>query len=86
MGVDVERQSRGDISDHEAFAVLGVPSVFMWRPDNPAWHQPTDTVVDLDLLIEDVVVVRIDTDGKVLVPFQKAAIEDVLTADGSSAS
>ena len=35
---------------------------------------------------DDVVVVRIDTDGKVLVPFQKAAIEDVLTADGSNAS
>jgi preprotein translocase subunit YajC len=30
---------------------------------------------------EDVVVVRIDTDGKVLVPFQKSAIEDVLNAD-----
>ena len=30
---------------------------------------------------DDVVIVRIDTDGKVLVPFQKAAIEDVLTAD-----
>ena len=30
---------------------------------------------------DDVVVVRIDTDGKVLVPFQKTAIEDVLTAD-----
>lgn len=33
---------------------------------------------------EDVVVVRIDTDGKVLVPFQKTAIEDVLTADTAS--
>ena len=35
---------------------------------------------------DDVVVLRIDTDGKVLVPFQKAAIEDVLTGDGSDAS
>ena len=35
---------------------------------------------------EDVVVLRIDTDGKVLVPFQKAAIEDVLTGDESDAS
>jgi len=32
---------------------------------------------------DDVVVVRIDTDGKVLVPFQKTAIEDVLTGDAS---
>ena len=32
---------------------------------------------------DDVVVVRIDTDGKVLVPFQKAAIEDVLTSDAA---
>ncbi len=30
---------------------------------------------------DDVVIVRIDTDGKVLVAFQKTAIEDVLTAD-----
>ena len=35
---------------------------------------------------DDVVVLRIDTDGKVLVPFQKAAIEDVLTGDASDAS
>ncbi len=28
---------------------------------------------------DDVVIVRIDTDGKVHVPFQKAAIEDVLS-------
>lgn len=33
---------------------------------------------------DDVIVVRIDTDGKVLVPFQKAAIEDVLTGDAES--
>ena len=30
---------------------------------------------------DDVIVLRIDTEGKVLVPFQKAAIEDVLTDD-----
>jgi len=35
---------------------------------------------------DDVVVVRIDTDGKVLVPFQKAAIEDVLIGDVESGS
>ena len=33
---------------------------------------------------DDVVILRIDTDGKVLVPFQKAAIEDVLTAEVGS--
>lgn len=33
---------------------------------------------------DDVIVVRIDTEGKVLVPFQKAAIEDVLTDDAPS--
>ena len=33
---------------------------------------------------DDVIVLRIDTEGKVLVPFQKAAIEDVLTDDPPS--
>lgn len=59
VGVTVQRQSRGDISDHEAFAEAGVPAVFMWRPDSPAWHTPSDTAVDLDLLVEDVTVVGV---------------------------
>ena len=51
VGVPVTTLSRGDISDHEAFARAGVPSAFLWRPDNPTWHTPDDTeVVDAALL------------------------------------
>lgn len=37
--------ARGDISDHEGFARLGTPSALLWRPDNPGYHEPGDTVV-----------------------------------------
>jgi hypothetical protein len=50
-GIAVVRITRGDISDHEAFARAGVPAVMVWRPDNPAWHTPgDDTVTDAALL------------------------------------
>lgn len=54
-GIDVEvtRLSRGDISDHEAFARVGVPAAMLWRPDNAAWHTPDDTQLDPVLLLED---------------------------------
>ncbi len=45
--------SRGDISDHEAFARAGVPAAFLWRPDNPDYHRAGDDVVVPDRLAED---------------------------------
>jgi hypothetical protein len=41
---------RGDISDHEGFARRGTPSALLWRPDNPGYHGPGDTVVFDDRL------------------------------------
>ena len=58
IGVPVELQSRGDISDHEAFARWGVPSVMLWRPDNPDYHQPTDLVARTDALLEDLAIIE----------------------------
>ncbi len=58
LGVVAEIVPRGDISDHEAFARRGVPSVFMWRPDNPAYHTPDDTDVRPELLVEDLAILE----------------------------
>ncbi len=58
LGVAVGVESRGDISDHEAFARRGVPSVFMWRPDNPAYHTPEDLEVRPDALLEDLAILE----------------------------
>ena len=52
-GVTVTVESRGDISDHEAFARQGVPSVFLWRPDNPDYHLAGDLEVRPAALLED---------------------------------
>jgi len=52
-GVTVTVESRGDISDHEAFARQGVPSVFLWRPDNPDYHLASDLEVRPEALLED---------------------------------
>jgi hypothetical protein len=59
VGVPVTTLSRGDISDHEAFARAGVPAAFLWRPDNPAWHTSRDDTADvLLLLLEDLRVIE----------------------------
>ncbi len=58
LGVTAEIVPRGDISDHEAFARRGVPSVFMWRPDNPAYHTPDDTEVRPELLVADLAILE----------------------------
>ena len=50
-GVPVVRITRGDISDHEAFARAGVPAVMVWRPDNAAWHTPGDDTVSDGALV-----------------------------------
>ncbi len=58
VGVTLVPDSRGDISDHEGFARAGVPSAFMWRPDNPNYHRPGDETVDMSLLLEDLAIVE----------------------------
>ena len=58
VGASVDKQSRGDISDHEAFARKGVPSVMLWRPDNPDYHRITDIEVRSDALIEDLAILE----------------------------
>jgi hypothetical protein len=58
LGLTVQIIQRGDISDHEAFARLGVPSAFLWRPDNPDYHQATDLEVRTDALLEDLAILE----------------------------
>jgi Zn-dependent M28 family amino/carboxypeptidase len=53
QGMTVSVESRGDISDHEAFARQGVSSVFLWRPDNPDYHLAGDLEVRTSALLED---------------------------------
>ncbi len=55
-GVEVTQVSRGDISDHEGFVRAGVSAAFLWRPDNPAWHTSSDSVVRAEALAEDLAV------------------------------
>ena len=51
-GIAVVRLSRGEISDHVAFARAGVPATLLNRRDNPAWHTPRDDhVSDSALLV-----------------------------------
>lgn len=59
QGVTVTIESRGDISDHEAFARQGVPSVFLWRPDNPQYHLAGDREVRPEALLEDLGILEI---------------------------
>lgn len=58
LGLTVQIIQRGDISDHEAFARLGVPSAFLWRPDNPDYHQATDLEVRTEALLEDLAILE----------------------------
>jgi Zn-dependent M28 family amino/carboxypeptidase len=58
LGLAVAQERRGDISDHEAFARLGVPSVFLWRPDNPDYHLASDREVRTEALLEDLAILE----------------------------
>jgi Zn-dependent M28 family amino/carboxypeptidase len=58
QGVKVTIESRGDISDHEAFARQGVPSVLLWRPDNPQYHLAGDGEVRPAALLEDLAILE----------------------------
>ncbi|MDH3539470.1 MAG: M28 family peptidase, partial [Acidimicrobiia bacterium] len=42
LGQTAVLREAGPISDHEPFALAGVPSVMLWRPDNPAYHTAAD--------------------------------------------
>lgn len=44
-GAPADVVARGDISDHEAFARRGTAAALLWRPGNPDYHGPGDTVV-----------------------------------------
>jgi hypothetical protein len=41
-GFVVDRRSRGEISDHVAFARAGVPAAHIWRSEDPDYHTPGD--------------------------------------------
>jgi Zn-dependent M28 family amino/carboxypeptidase len=58
VGVTISLVSRGDISDHEAFARAGTPAAMLWRPDNPAWHTADDTFVVETHLLDDLAVIE----------------------------
>ncbi len=58
LGLGVELVQRGDISDHEAFARLGVPSAFLWRPANPDYHLASDLEVRTEALLEDLAILE----------------------------
>lgn len=58
LGIDVSIESRGDISDHEAFAQLGVPSVMFWRPDNPNYHLVADDHARTEALLDDLAILE----------------------------
>jgi hypothetical protein len=51
VGAPAVETARGDISDHEDFARRGTPSAMLWRPDNPRYHSPDDTLVLGDRLL-----------------------------------
>jgi Zn-dependent M28 family amino/carboxypeptidase len=58
VGIDIVLSSRGDISDHEAFARAGVPAVMMWRPSNPGYHSAADTEVNWDHMLDNLTIVE----------------------------
>jgi aminopeptidase YwaD len=51
VGIEATYVSRGEISDHVPFARAGVPAALLLRPDNPAWHKPSDDVVSDEVLL-----------------------------------
>jgi hypothetical protein len=53
-GIEITRQSRGEISDHVAFARAGVPAALFHRGGNPDYHQPGDDHVIDEILLENV--------------------------------
>lgn len=52
IGIHMDVHPRGDISDHVPFARAGVPSVMVFRGDNPGYHTPADDHVDAEAVME----------------------------------
>jgi len=57
-GVDVKRRSRGEISDHVAFARADVPAAYLLRPDNPTYHTPAEDSVSDEALLDTLEVIE----------------------------
>ncbi|MCH7669867.1 MAG: M20/M25/M40 family metallo-hydrolase [Acidobacteria bacterium] len=53
VSIDVRKIDRGENSDHEPFAKLGVPSVFVWRPGDLDYHTDGDSHIDGETLLEN---------------------------------
>ncbi|HSM02542.1 MAG TPA: M20/M25/M40 family metallo-hydrolase, partial [Acidimicrobiia bacterium] len=51
--IAIERRTRGEISDHVAFARAGVPAAHLWRDGNPDFHRPGDDHVNDEALLEN---------------------------------
>ena len=45
--VDVEYRVMCDCSDHGPFELAGIPAAFMWSGEEPDYHSPGDTVVNM---------------------------------------
>jgi Zn-dependent M28 family amino/carboxypeptidase len=50
-GITVTRRTRGEISDHAAFARAGVPAALLMRGDDPAFHSPADVTASTAALL-----------------------------------
>lgn len=57
-GFTVDRRSRGEISDHVAFARAGVPATMVWRSEDPEYHTPGDDDVEDPAVLETLALVE----------------------------
>jgi hypothetical protein len=67
-GFDIDRLSRGEISDHVAFARAGVPAAHIWRSEDPDYHTPGDDDFIDDAVLETLALVEVLIDH--LIPEQ----------------
>jgi hypothetical protein len=58
-GFDIDRLSRGEISDHVAFARAGVPAAHIWRSEDPEYHTPGDDDFIDDAVLETLALVEV---------------------------
>lgn len=65
VGLDVHVRAAGPVSDHEPYALAGIPAVMLWRSANPAYHTAADTTVDPALMQDtfDLVVALVESQG-----------------------
>jgi Zn-dependent M28 family amino/carboxypeptidase len=67
-GFEVDRRSRGEISDHVAFARAGVPAAHIWRSEDPEYHTPGDDDFEDAAVLESLSLVEVLIDH--LIPEQ----------------